>query len=584
MYNIAEKITARTLLHSSYIPDIGNGDDAVVVSEIIENDKGETRPNLRVFKSPEVSFWITQPQHRGHTDKKEFESLQFLDEKIVRFKDKDKEIFRALNGFYPNFLTPNQRREIYQSPYLYGGNISLEAKVAMKYKKDLLKANRVSHTPTTGFFDIEKSLLPSSYGRLPLMVFTAENQVYLACKKSFMYEERDGKTVPVTLQDIFKGALEHINPLVASIFAGTDDLNDYKNRLPFDYHLFEGETEVDMIRWIFGKMHETKVSFIGIWNLGFDIPEILKVLDENKIPHKEIISDPTLLKAGYSHANYREDKRKVQHFTQKWHWLTATAHFQFVDSMGLYSYIRTVDGKETSYALDDILKKFGLGGKLKIGQTQALDDLQTEDWHREMLSKHFLSYALYAMWDGISLQILEWLNNDLTAMMLLGDTTPAKFFPNQTIRVTNTLFSDWFPKGYVVGTGVDVEGIRDDDLLNEGGAVLEPQHLVARGLKLFQEWPTHHTHCYAWQNDFDFAGQYPFACMVTNISKQTKIATMVKINAEWVNKRYDPQAAVEVLGSYLVTPEASGTDLGIEFFNLPDYAEMAQLFDETMAA
>ena len=571
-------IIARTHLHSCTVQDIGNGMDATIVSEIVEDAEGVIKPNLRVFKSPHISFWITQPAYRTHTDKKEFEDLRFLDEYKVPHKDKDREIFKALNGYYPNFISPKMRRELQQSPYLYGGNIAVEALVAIKYKKDLLKANKTPHVPTTGFFDIEMSLLPSSYGKLPLMVFTAENKVYLTMKKSFMNEMRDGKRVDVTVEDVNKAAHAIIDPLVDSIFKSNDDLKDYRNKLPFEYHFHVGDTEVDMIKWIFGKMHESKTSFIGVWNLGFDIPEIIKVLEENNIPLKEIFADPSLRDTGFAYASFREDKRQVAHFTQKWHWLTNTAHFQFVDSMALYSYIRIVDGKEASYALDDILKKFNLGGKLKIEKTKDLEHLQTEDWHREMLSKHFTSYALYAMWDGMALQLLEWLNNDLTAMMLLGDITPPKFFVNQTIRVTNTLFEEWLPKGQVLGTGIDVEGLADDDLIDGGGAVLEPQNLVAKGLKLFQEWPNHSTNCHSWQSDFDFSAQYPNAILVQNISKQTKVGTMMSIKAPWVNFKYKPSEAIEVLCSYLITPNNSGMELGCEFFGLPDYSDLDNEF------
>jgi hypothetical protein len=473
----------------------------------------------------------------------------------------------------------------------------------MQYKRDLMRQDKTPHIPTTGFFDIEMSLLKSSYGKLPLMVFTHENQVFLAMKRSFMNEMRGDKRVDVTIEDVEQAAHAIIDPLVNSIFAENKDLQDYQSKLPFKYHFFVGDTEVDMIRWIFGKMHECKTSFIGIWNLGFDIPQIMKVLEENDIPLEEIFADPALRGTGLAHASYREDKRQVAHFTQKWHWLTNTAHFQFVDSMALYSYIRTVDGKEASYALDDILKKFGLGGKLKIAQTKDLESLQTEDWHREMLSNYFTFYALYAMWDGMALQLLEWLNNDLTAMMLLGDVTPPKFFVNQTIRVTNTLFQEWLPDGImgqvhggqVLGTGVDLEGMRDGEISTAGGAVLKPQNLVAKGLKLFQEWPNHATHCYAWLNDVDFTAQYPNNIFSLNISRQSKVSTLLSIKGPWVQskamveERSDGDGkpvlvdiSVEVLCSYLIAPTSHGYDLGVEFFDLPNYDEMDKLFKEKM--
>jgi hypothetical protein len=209
-----DKIVARTLLHACHVPNTGHGKDAVVISEIIENDKGEVRPNLRIFRSPNVSFWVTQEPYRIHNDKKEFEDKKRLDEFSVPHATKDEEIHFALYGRYPRFLDPKRRREMYKSPYLYGGNIMIEARVAMKYKKDLIAAGRTPHAPTTGFFDIEMSLLKSSYGKLPLMVFTSENQVFLTMKQSFMNEIRNGRRVDVTVDDITKAAHEHLDPLI----------------------------------------------------------------------------------------------------------------------------------------------------------------------------------------------------------------------------------------------------------------------------------------------------------------------------------------------------------------------------------
>ncbi len=582
---MTKKISARTHLHSCYVQGNEYKKDAVVVSEIIEYEDGTTEPNLKIYASPKVRFWVTQPPYRTHQDKKEFESLKCLDEYQVSYKDKDKEIFKVFNGYYPNFLTHQMKRDLYKNPYLYGGNISIEALLAMRYKKDLLAAGKTPQTPRTGFFDIEKSLLKDSLGRLPLMVFTAENKVYLAMMKSFMVESREGQRVPVTLDDIKQTVKDYIDPMVENIFKEKGkDLEEYKSRLPFHYEFYIGDHEVDMIKWIFAKMHESKTSFIGVWNLNFDIPECIKILKENGIPLEDVFADPKIREAGYAYVNYREDKKDVAHFTQKWHWLTNTAHFQFIDSTSLYSYIRVVDGKEASYALDDILKKFGLGGKLKIDKTKELENLQTADWHREMLSKYFTYYAAYAMWDGMSLQLLEWLNNDLTAMMLLCDVTPPKFFVNQTIKVTNTLYEEWLEKGYVLGTGVNVEGIRDEDLETEGGAVLEPQNLIAQGMRLFPEWPSLATHCYAWQSDLDFSAQYPTNIAVLNISKQTKVATMLSIKGKHVQKYYNPTEAIEVLGTYLITPNANGVNLGVEFFGLPNYQEMRQLFEESLSS
>lgn len=53
---------------------------------------------------------------------------------------------------------------------------------------------------------------------------------------------------------------------------------------------------------------------------------------------------------------------------------------------------------------------------------------------------------------------------------------------------------------------------------------------------------------------------------------------MFTITGEHVNQRYKPDEAVEVLCSYLITPNSNGVEIGTEFFNLPDYSEMYELF------
>jgi hypothetical protein len=579
-----DKIVARTMLHSSYIAVTEMDGDALVISEIVERESGEITPSLRVLKNPEVRFWVTAPEFRNHTDKKEFEHQSKLKCITVPFKHREREMFRELNGYTPNFMGRKQRQAVLESPFIYGGNITLPAFAAMKYKDDLQKVGRINHTFTTGFLDIERSLLPESEGRLPIITVTVGSKVFTAVKKSFMWEIQDGKHVPVTIDLIKRKVAEHVEPLIARIFdENKKSVGRYADQLPFTFHYFEGDHEVDMIRWIFDRIHETKVSFMGVWNINFDIPEILKVLRENNVRYEDILVAPELRGTPFAQVRYKEDTKKTHHFTQKWHWLTASAHFQFVDSTSLYSYVRTVEGKEPSYALDDIATKYNLGGKLKLPDTAEFDSLQTADWHRAMLSQKMSSYVVYGMWDTIVLQLLEWRNNDFTSMVLGADITPVECFPRQTVKATNVLFDSWKKKGYILGTGVNVEGVADEKLLNEGGAVLEPGNLVAAGAKLFKDWPNHNTRCFFWGNDLDFSAQYPTNTIVANISKQTKVATILSVRGPHVQKYYSEEDAIEVLCSYQITPESNGMELGTEFLGLPGFAEVNALFKEFLS-
>lgn len=579
------KIVARTMLHSAYVPKTVGDGDALVISEIVERDNNEITPEIRVIKNPEVQFWITKPEFRFHTDKKEFEDVKKLDCIRVPYKFREREMFRILNGYTPNFMSRQQRSSVLESPYVYGGNISLGAFAAMKYKDDLRKANRINHQGTTGFLDIEQSLLPDSLGKMPIVTYTCGNRVFVAIKDSFMYEPHDGKFIRITVDDIKEVVTKYIDPMVIQLFEDNKkEIGRYKDQLPFQYEYFVCDTEIEMIRWIFDRIHETKVSFMGVWNLNFDIPQIINFIKEAGVRLEDIFVHPSLRDTPFGFIRYKEDKKEVAHFTQKWHWLTCTAHFQFVDAMSLYSFVRTVDGKEASYQLDDILRKYNLGGKLKVPECKDLEHLQTADWHRAMLSTRMRYYVAYGIWDTMSLQILEWRNNDMTSMVLGADITPVETYPRQTVKATNVLFDSWKKKGFILGTGVNVEGIADEDLLNGGGAVLEPRNLVASGVPLFKDWPTHFTKCFFWGNDLDFSAQYPTNTIVANISKQTKVATVISVVADHVQQRYTPDEAVEVMCSYLITPNANGANMGVEFLGLPNFEEIDDIYALARAA
>lgn len=572
-------IVARTFVHASYVDNKKYGTDAVIVSEIVDRADGTSSPELRIIKDPKVPFWITQQQHRNHTNKKEFEHVSKLDMFSVPYRTKDLEMYARLFGKRPNFMGRNQRKELYESPFLYGANISIEALVAMRYKDELAKAGRTPTPFTSGFLDIEQSLVKATFKEIPIITFTAGNRVFVGVRRSFMVEQRGSEFVKITLDDIKRDVATYLDPMVAELFATHKGLKKVRDQVPFQYEYYVGETAADIICWIWDRIHETKVSFVGVWNINFDLPEIIKALEDAGIDPVDVFTHPKFRGTNYAKAEYHIDKRDVAHFTQKWNILSAASHAMFTDSMSLYSYTRAIKGRESSYKLDDILNNFGLGGKLHFNDLPDMSNLQQDEWHRVMLVKHFSKYVVYGMWDTMALQVLEWHNRDLTAMRALVDVTPVRNYPNQTIQITNTFYEEYRPQGWILGTGTNVETEVDDDLLTEGGAVLEPQNVNGKGMHLFFDMPHVESRAYAMSVDVDFAGLYPSITYMMNIAKQTKQGTIVKVYGAGVSSMYAPDEAVEIMCSYLISPHANGVELGTEFFGLPGYAEMQALFE-----
>jgi hypothetical protein len=114
----------------------------------------------------------------------------------------------------------------------------------------------------------------------------------------------------------------------------------------------------------------------------------------------------------------------------------------------------------------------------------------------------------------------------------------------------------------------------DDLLSKKGGAVLRPEQMIG-GLPLLIEDPTRCTMIDAYVNDVDFTGMYPNMGIGGNISKQTKINTTHNITDSDGN-----ELSVEKLFSGLISIRENAAAIGEEYFNLPSYTEMRQLFTE----
>ena len=575
-------IINRTFLHSTHVRDTGMGEDAVVVSELIKYDDGTVKPSLRVFNNPKRPFWFTKPEFQNHKYKKEFERKERLDEFQVHNHELDKEVFRAVNGFAPNDrLTYGQKVKLYQNPYIYGANIDIQALIADKYRRDLEKHTQIPIPPTIGTLDIETSVRnDGTYGRIEIITYTHENESYTAILKECMSETTEDGRRDFSVSDVEELASQTIEPLIERLIGSAKGVDKIVSKFPMKREYFVGTYPIDLVRWIFSKINERKTSFIGIWNLDFDLPKILSCIEEAGLRPEDIFS-PSTLDRRFRHFRYAQDTRKVQHPTNKWHVVHATSNSRFIDAMCLYSYIRTADGKEITYALDAIMKKHGLEGKFHWNLPKLGKATKGKEWHLRMQQYYFKHYIVYNLGDTTPFQILEWVTQDIPMMLMLSEITPLAKFPKQTVRATNTMYSEWKDRGWIIASVLEnpVED-GDEDLTSKGGAVVSPKQFSAKGMKLFIEWPTHWTRCLAFGNDLDLSSQYPSAIQSMNISRGTQIAAVVGITAPWVQKRYDPEIAVEVFFSYMISQNANGVEIGKEFFQLKGYEEMSTSYDE----
>lgn len=575
---MSKKLLGRSFVHSGLARQKELGTDSVVVHEILHYDDGSTEPHLQVFENPKRSFYITKPAFRNHTEKKEREHISKLDQIFCHNSDMEREIFKALNGYYPKGYV--NREELFKSPYLYGAGCDIQTLIKARYIDKFNETGLTPTPPTVGFYDIETSLIESNLGEILMINYSHENHVYTAILDHAFYRmDENGTRVKATISEVEKLSQETLGPIIERMFSENKNLSLMKDRLPIQFHYYVGANEMSLIRWIFEQIHKNKTSFVGIWNMNFDIPATLKVLDEYEVPYTDIFCPPELA-AKHRSVRYKEDTKGGQHLTDKWHWMYTTGWTQFYDATPLYAKLRVVKGKEPRYTLDHILQVNGIDGKLKFNHLSGMENLSGADWHRRMSVEHFLEYVVYGQYDVLGLQFLEWQNRDVQSMLLLSDVTPVAKFTRQTIKVQDVLHTDWIKKGWILGTPAsDMTEDYDEEISADGGAVLSALRMDKSGLFAIRECPKLRTQLHCFVNDVDFSGMYPNTAQAANIAKETKVSTALHIVSPCVQSFHTPSSAVEAFFGYLSCTEANAYAIGQEFFNFGSVEDISKGFE-----
>lgn len=574
-----KKLIARSFIHSCYVPVNEKGNDAVSVVEHLHYSDGSVEPNLRFISNPQKSFYLTKkPLRATHTEKKERESLDNLDKHIVPNKKFFECAYKILNE-RPAFQGKGLRDKVLESPYIYGGDMDIESLIKIKYKKDFEKSGLNLAPISVGMLDIEVSINPGSEGVLLCYTLTHENKVYTAINKNWMYSYKKGKHVPFDEKSIIDLSQRTLTPLIENAFRDNKNLEASKEKLPFEFHYFVSESEVEMIKWGFEKLHENKTLFIGGWNIKFDVESLAKILKKHGVDPRSVFCPPETPEE-IKYFRIKEDHKPVEHFTQKWHWFSTTSYFQFLDLMAVYARLRTVEGKEYSYKLDYILKKNGLGGKIHWEDLKEVNKLEgTADWHKKMSTQYFKQYVIYNQWDSISLQLLEWLNKDIDALRILSDNTPIEKYPRQTIRIRDSLYAEWIDNGYVIGTSSsDMRSEEDKRIEAMGGSVLSATKVEDCGVRLLKEAPHMRTQVHVFVSDADFSQMYPTIMESGNIAKETKVSTVYDVIGDHI--KVDKSKRIERLHSYLISTKENAHYLGTEFLNLPTFNQIREKYEE----
>lgn len=526
------KIIARECRFAVHVPTNKNRPDLHLVKERIHFDDGTSRPNLRWIKNFKRSFYVTLPQYRTYKQKKEVEELSHVMEYKCTQSDLRDKIAKALDLDYRN----DRIKKLANSPYLYGSEITSTAIIKHLYQK-----NNTTHiTPfSVLWLDIETDMINGTNDPI-IITAVFENEIFIAVDEKFI-----------------KGLVD-IELLLKS--KAKEYISEYEDISSYQIHYYACINTVELIRKTFEWVHSKMPDFLAIWNMDFDIRVILETLEKYNVNPCDVLCDPSIPYEAricrYKQGPKKKRKASGQEvpidYADQWHSLLLTASFYVIDAMCVYRLLRLAKQKE-QYSLDAVLEKNLGARKLRFKEAEQY---KKGAWHIFMQEKYKIEYMVYAMFDSLSMKLLDTKITDLSSVIPVfsGITDFAKINSKPRL-IEDALHFFVLERGYVLNsvgentdnhesnniktnvdeneTIIDDDGYDTDDNIDtlslRHWIVTLPAHMVVMGLPLVEESSKILTMIRAFVYDSDCVSAYPTCVSILNVSKSTTKRELIDI-------------------------------------------------------
>lgn len=425
-------VKARECKFVVHIPALRNvRPDLHYIKETLHMSDGSLKDNIRMIENFERPYYITMPRYRNHKQKKEYELI----DRVQQFKSTQTDLANNIAGKLGKVgYRKNKMRDVVDSPYLYGVEISSEALIKKAYMDKYPNAQSEFKVAA---YDIEYDVDTKEISVISVVM---EDKLYTVINKKFVngIKDPEGKVKELYRKHIpksdIKKSVKYIKVEVA---------ND----------------EVAVIRKSFEVANKWSPDFLAIWNINSDIPHILKRLKKYDIKPEDIICDQDIPKERRLFYWKEGPKKKLTDsgketgidWEKQWHYAFSTTRFVMVDAACVYSQVRV--GQQTvpgGYGLENILNT-----ELELGKLKFYDDevkLENADWHRYMSKNRFLEYSVYNQWDVMSMIELDNKILDMRlSMPLLAGPSSFAIFNSMPKKIVDDLHFFYMDRGRVLG-------------------------------------------------------------------------------------------------------------------------------------
>lgn len=555
-------------LHGTYVPPYNNSTGADAIIACVKDITTGTSL-LHIIKNPQTQVYVTKPGLRTYHNKREYARIIDCDMYVTAYKDQYATLAEALNIREENPYI--LRKAVEQSPFAYTWDIPPLIRMKCEYMAHTQKS--VSKL-RIGILDLETSVLGDEQILCASVCCWPDREVHcFILNDPWLRLPQDQiQQLDQRTEQEYANFIEGLNPKARVLWD--------QQPIRTTYHLCHDERE--LLIQLFQYIHSCKLDFLGIWNMGFDVPYLKQRAEFRQLDLAELWCHPDV-PAEFRFFSWKEDRTAVDHFTDVWHIVDAPGYTYWYDAMALYARLRKVKGRDVLYTLDYIGNKIIGAGKMRFGTNKSHYLMQTNDQ---------IGYCVYNTIDVIIPAIMDAITYDTTSMVELADCSMLQDFAKQTVQLKAQFYKYLMEQKLIPGSVAgSIKQEYDDTIGNIGGAVLSPTLMKVRGLPCLKE-SSIRSAIYRLAADLDVSSFYPTVTRVGNISRETKIASVLWIEGcphtiDSIMKEEDPKKKKQMakenalyinsLFGRVPFVQENAVAIGHEYFNLPDYDEMLKI-------
>lgn len=510
-YN-GKRIINRECRFATYVKPPNYSDpDLHVVKEILHLEDKTSVPNMRLVWDYKRPFWITKKAQRNFT-----QYIDYIEEsRCNKYFSTQTKLVESIGRALGKKVNPwTDLRTICSEPYIFGADIKSTACIKQEYKKAFPNINTEF---SVAVFDIETDMLHGTEESI-MATLSFKDKILTVVKKSFVEGILDVENkLRFLLKKYIGDILEKRNAHVEFLFV---------------------DSEIETFALCFERAHQLKPDFVSIWNQKFDIGDkFIKACEKADIDPGLILSDPSIpddykffrFKLGPSQKKTAKGLIMPIRPAAQWHTAFFPASFYIMDSMCAYKHTRIGKQEEPSYDLDSILKKNGIGGKLKFEEADGYTD---GAWHEFMQKNYPLEYIIYNIYDCVGVEMLDEKVKDLAVVIgQFSGTSDFEDFKSQPRRKCDEMHWFLLDNEMVIGTtNKELNGPLDKLVLGRNDWIITLANALTldTGLKLIKENPHQATSISIHNGDLDVRASYPNGGDAFNSSRRTTKREMIK--------------------------------------------------------